>query len=81
VELDVGARRLRATLVGVQPLAFEAVTLRGHPQGLFTDVTEAVVGEELFRKDLGRGLDEWRRTIPRRSSRARSATTGSRSAT
>ena len=53
-----------ATLVGVQPLAFEAVTLRGHPQGLFTDVTEAVVGEELFRKDLGRGLDEWRRTIP-----------------
>jgi hypothetical protein len=54
----------RTTLTAVHPLTFEAVTLAGHPRGLFTDVTQAVAGEALYRAELAPGLDEWRASIP-----------------
>jgi len=51
-------------LIGLRRERFESVLLAGHPRGLFADVTESVLGEELFRAEVAPGLDEWRATIP-----------------
>ena len=51
-------------LIGLRVERFESVRLAGHPQGLFEDVTESVLGEALFREQVAPGLDHWRECLP-----------------
>ena len=51
-------------LVGLTLERFESVRLAGHPQGLFEDVSESVLGPALFREEVAPGLDDWRALIP-----------------